>query len=249
MKIRTLYLFLFLICISCKNDEKLTFKPIILNEKKCAECPIVEITVPKALGKNKIDAVVNTAITEEIVSLLTFGERYDAKTIQEATASFNMGFEELQQIYPDETTLWEAKISGEVVYEDKNVLTIRLDAYLFTGGAHGFSPSRFLNFDKNKGVVLENDALFSKLEDFKKLAENKFRKQEDIPLEAPINSTGFMFDGNEFYLPDNIGYTQEGIQLLYEQYEVASYADGPIKLVLPFDEVKKHLVLKTKPKS
>ena len=78
------------------------------------------------------------------------------------------------------------------------------------------------------------------------LAEAKFRSQEKIPASEPINSTGFMFDGETFYLPENIGFTQEGIQLLYNQYEVASYADGPIVLTLSYKEVKDYLTVKIK---
>ena len=55
-----------------------------------------------------------------------------------------------------------------------------------------------------------------------------------------------MFDGETFYLPENIGFTQEGIQLLYNQYEVASYADGPIVLTLSYKEVKDYLTVKIK---
>ena len=78
------------------------------------------------------------------------------------------------------------------------------------------------------------------------LAEAKFRSQEKIPATQSINSTGFMFDGEAFYLPENIGFTPKGIQLLYNQYEVASYADGPIILTLPYEEVKEYLTVKIK---
>jgi hypothetical protein len=50
-----------------------------------------------------------------------------------------------------------------------------------------------------------------------------------------------MFEENLFSLPENIGLTAEGIKLHYNQYEVASYADGPIELTLPFPEVKQFL--------
>ncbi|NNE76731.1 MAG: DUF3298 domain-containing protein, partial [Pricia sp.] len=109
-----------------------------------------------------------------------------------------------------------------------------------------YSSKRFLNFDKRKGRELENWQLFRNREDFQLFAERKFRNQEDIPLQGPINSTGFMFEKDSFYLPENIGFTKEGVKLLYNPYEVASYADGPIILTLPFKEVAPFLVTKTK---
>ena len=55
-----------------------------------------------------------------------------------------------------------------------------------------------------------------------------------------------MFEKEKFYLPNNIGFTKKGIALCYNQYEVASYADGPIVLTLPFNEVKKYLSTRIK---
>ncbi|TFG74190.1 MAG: DUF3298 domain-containing protein, partial [Flavobacteriales bacterium] len=58
-----------------------------------------------------------------------------------------------------------------------------------------------------------------------------------IPLDKPINQTGLMFEQDTFYLPENIGFTKDGLQLLYNPYEVASYADGTIVLTLSYQEV------------
>ncbi|HBU78322.1 MAG TPA: hypothetical protein DEF18_09490, partial [Muricauda sp.] len=52
--------------------------------------------------------------------------------------------------------------------------------------------------------------------------------------------------GDSFHLSNNVGYTKDGIQLIYNQYEVASYADGPIVLVLTYNEVNPFLERKVK---
>ena len=149
-------------------------------------------------------------------------------------------------MYPETIAPWEAKIDGSVVYEDKELLTLQLQSYVFTGGAHGYSAQRFLNFDKKRGVALENWQLFQNREAFEQFVETKFREQEAIPAEASINQTGLMFESDRFYLPENIGFTKEGVKLLYNPYEVASYADGPIVLTLPFNEVRPFLATETK---
>ncbi|MEX0362627.1 MAG: RsiV family protein, partial [Allomuricauda sp.] len=113
--------------------------------------------------------------------------------------------------------------------------------YTFTGGAHGYSAVTFLNFDKIKGQETEQWELFEDEEGFVNYAETKFRIQEGIPQDANINGTGFMFEGDHFHLSENLGYTQDGIQLIYNQYEIASYADGPKILTIPFAEANKYL--------
>jgi hypothetical protein len=168
----------------------------------------------------------------------------DVSTIEAAITSFKNGYTMQKNKFPDETIGWEAKIDGEVAYEDENIVTIQLRAYIFTGGAHGYAPTRFLNFDKKKGLELENWELFKDQDVFMRFAETKFRIQEHVPQGKPINSTGFMFDDNRFYLSENIGFTKDGLKLFYDQYEVASYADGPIVVNLPFNEVRDYLTFK-----
>lgn len=245
MKTYVTYIILFLVLIGCQKEKKLTFEPLDLDETRCSECPEVAIHIPNALENSKAATTINTALKEEIIEILNYDEEVQASSIKDAVKSFSDGYWELKKLYPEEATAWEAKIEGKITYEDPILLTIELNSYLFTGGAHGYSSRRFLNFDKIKGKELENWQLFQDRADFQAFAERKFRNQEDIPLEEPINSTGFMFEKDSFYLPENIGFTKEGIKLLYNPYEVASYADGPIVLTLPFKEVEPFLV-KTK---
>ncbi|MBT9187202.1 DUF3298 and DUF4163 domain-containing protein [Zobellia russellii] len=241
MRTQVTYIILFLALVGCQNENKLTFETLKLDETRCSECPSVEINIPKAIEDSKIATNINNAINEEIIETLNYDDELEATTIKDAVESFSNGYWELKKLYPEEATSWEAKIEGSVSYEDADFLTVELNSYIFTGGAHGYSSQHFLNFDKNKGKELENWEIFKDREDFEKFAEEKFRNQEHIPLDGPINSTGFMFERDMFYLPENIGFTEEGIKLLYNPYEVASYADGPIVLTLSFADAKPYL--------
>jgi len=236
----------FLLLLGCNEEHKLAFEPLIVSDNDCTACPNISIEIPKALEQTKLSETINTALEEELLSLLVFDDELEASSISEAIQSFKNGYVELKKLYPDETAGWEAKISGTVTFEDKNKITIALNSYLFTGGAHGYTTRSFLNFNKRIGKEFENWEFFKNQDHFENFAEAKFRIQEDIPQDNPINSTGFMFEQDEFYLPENIGFTEKGLVLLYNQYEVASYADGAIELVLPYDEVKKYLTKKVK---
>lgn len=244
MKFRMIYLLCLSLLLSCKNKENLTIEPLHLTSERCEGCAKVDINIPKVLDNTKVGRAIEKALQEEIIFLLTFDEEIEVGTMEEAIVSFKKGYENLREIYPDENTLWEADIDGKISYEDKNVLTVHLDSYIFTGGAHGYKSIRFLNFDKKKGTELENWQLFKNTREFEKLAEEKFRAQEKIPEGQSINGTGLMFEKDSFYLPENIGFSEKGLELLYNQYEVASYADGPIELTIPYKDLKKHLAFK-----
>ena len=238
---------LLLIAISCEEEQKLTFEMVERSNQSCPDCPNIEIAIPRALDDMAVAQAINTALEEEVISLLSFDDGGDIQNVDDAIASFTQGYQELKSKFPDETVGWEADIKGEVLFEDENILTLDIISYTFTGGAHGYSATTILNFDKRKGVELENWELFKDLEGFEKYAETKFRIQEKIPQDANINATGFMFERDNFHLPDNLGYTPEGIQLIYNQYEVASYAEGPIKLLLPYAEINHYLRRGVKP--
>lgn len=232
--------------LGCENGDKLTFEPIHLSNKACDDCPKIDIAIPRVLDETILSNKINNALEEEIILLLSFDEEQEITSIADAITSFTNSFKELKSKFPDETVGWEASVESNISYEDNDMLTLEFNAYSFTGGAHGYGSTSFLNFDKRKAVELETWELFEDLEGFLKFAEIKFRIQEDIPQDDNINATGFMFDRDAFHLSENVGYTAEGITLIYNQYEVASYADGPIILALPYAEVNKYLKRKVK---
>lgn len=222
--------------LGCETESKLTFDNLQLENTKCDKCPDIKIEIPRALDESKIARTINNSLSEELIYTLKFEDTVDSNTVEGAMKSFTNSYLELQQKYEDEAIGWEAEINGAVAYESVIMVSLVLNSYTFTGGAHGYGSTTFLNFDKTKGIELENYELFQDLEGFISLAEDQFRNEQDVPKAGNINATGFMFSGDTFHLPENIGFTEKGIKLIYNQYEVASYADGPIELIISFEE-------------
>lgn len=239
--IKRLSLCMLFLLMACGQEATLTFDTLHLESPSCADCPEVTLSLPHALERTKLADAINTALREEAISLLTFEDSLEVHTLERAIASFQKGYEDLKRLYEDESPGWKAEITATVSFEDAHRISIRLDAYTFTGGAHGYGTTRYLNFDKRKGAELEPWELVKNSSAFETYAERAFRLQEHIPEGQPLNSTGFMFEEGRFRLPENIGFTAEGLILHYNQYEVASYADGPIVLVLPYREVDAYL--------
>lgn len=248
MNIRCVCLFLIVLSFGCTTNNTITFEPISFTGDTCADCPKINIKVPKALGDAPIDQVINTAVKEELIYLLNFDDQQNATDIKSAIGSFTTAYTQLKSQFAEEATPWEVAVTTTISYEDKNIITLQIDSYLFTGGAHGYNTTHYLNFDKLKAIELNTEELFKDFTDFERYAESKFRTQEGLSSDDAINSTGFMFETGTFYLPENIGYTKEGLQLFYEQYEIASYADGPIVLTFPYSELKPYLLYFPAPK-
>mgnify|MGYP000047114988 CR=1 FL=1 len=227
--------FLFMI-LSCTSDSTTELKIREFEGAVCEDCPKVRISIPEAQDNTLLGKSVNTAVREEIIELLDFAQNNNAIDIPGAIDAFTTGFRNLQEEFPEELTGWEASVTGTKSYEDPSLLTLKLETYLFTGGAHGYGATRYLNFDKETGAELSGTELLNDPEAFSEFAEKVFRKKYDIPEEAPINSTGFMFEENRFTLPENIGLSANALVLHYNPYEVASYADGSLILEIPLDK-------------
>ncbi|WP_405412118.1 DUF3298 and DUF4163 domain-containing protein [Maribacter sp. Asnod1-A12] len=247
MKSKLTYLLICFLIIACNNKNSLSFESITIATDSCENCTSVQIEIPQATENTKLAKTINTALTGEIIALLNFDEESNAQNLNEAKEAFVNDYEELNGKFPEESMPWEATIKGDITFENNQIITIKLESYIYTGGAHGYGTNRFLNFDKITGKELYQEDLFNNLDEFRAYAETLFRKQENIPAQGSINNTGFMFETEQFYLPDNLGYTENGLLLFYEPYEIASFADGPITLTISYTEANSFLKHQQKP--
>lgn len=232
MKQQLLTILLLLVIWSCREEHTLGMLPV----NYTLDTPKVQVQIPQADTTLQLGRSINTALQDEVISLLAFDEATGILTIPEAVSSFSAGYTEIIENI-EGTPEWEAMITADISYEDAHLLSIRMQSYLFTGGAHGFEEVRFLNFDKRRGRVIEGLNMFTHFAPVLTLAEQMFRISQAIPMEGDINGTGFMFEGDRFHLPETVGFDSHGMVLHYNQYEVTSYADGPITITLPWAEV------------
>ncbi|ALC80641.1 MULTISPECIES: DUF3298 and DUF4163 domain-containing protein [Bacillus] len=118
----------------------------------------------------------------------------------------------------------------DVKYNKNNKLSILTSDYIFTGGAHGNTVVQSFNYDllKKKRVklddILTNQQKFAKVTDYvyqyAKARPNIFYpdlKKEDVKINK---NTAFFF-------------TDDGIALVFQQYDIAPYVSGNQVIVIP----------------
>lgn len=239
------FILLFFYLASCTEETKISFISKEISPQSCEDCPIVNIQLPEAIPENEVSTNINNEISDFIINILSFNESKNApETIDKAILSFNNEYLNLKQGAHEDALVWEASITGQVTYQDTHMASIKFEHYLFTGGAHGYSAITFLNFDLKTGEVIDKDEIFNDAQSFKSFVEKKFRQQENIPVGESINSTGFMFEDDVFVLPKNIGFTEKGIEIIYNPYEVNVYSEGSITLLIPYEEANEYLRFK-----
>lgn len=208
-------------------------------------CTKVSIEIPEATNGSKVADSINLHVLNIAKEIIYFGDNPKAKVdYLLMMKSFISSFEQMQKKFPEEIIPWECRLKGEVTYQSEDLVAIKVNYYNYTGGAYGFTGVRSVLIDKVKGKSLQALDLFRDIDEFKKVAESRFRKQNNIPAIGTINATGFMFEKEQFTLPENIIFLDKGIVLFYNMYEVSSYTDGPKEIYFDYTEISKFLKLK-----
>lgn len=206
-------------------------------------CPEAIITIPIAAGVPIVADSINKKVFSVLKEIIYFGEQpYAATEYKGLLKSFIQSYEKLHADFPKDSFGWDAKVDGRITYQSENILNIEIKHYTYTGGAHGYQGLRSLLFDPNTGRTIVTGNLFKDQNAFKNFAEKKFRSKFKIPTGQSINATGLMFEDDQFHLPQNIFYTDKGLLLYYNSYEIASYADGARELFFSYKEVAPYLL-------
>lgn len=220
---------------SCEKEFKISFSELHITPQ---DNTIVEINIPKASGKASITKLINQSIENNIVSSLQIGslenDNSQVKSIDESVASFVKEYNNLKKDFPESPQIWEAQIDGEVLYQSETIISIAITAYTNTGGAHGNLKISFLNFNAESGQLIANTTLFSDMAAVKKIAEPYYQKT--------IEDKNILLNEDQFVLPSNMAYTEDGLVFLYNTFEIAAYSEGIIEFKVPFNEIKPYLI-------
>ncbi|MFK7933998.1 MAG: DUF3298 and DUF4163 domain-containing protein [Saprospiraceae bacterium] len=224
-----------------------TFKEIskscVTDTVRCAEATVSYPTVRSANAA--VAEQINTTLRSVVAnSVGLFGEADSTKLKpREAAKAFVSEFDKFLEESPDYFTGWASETNGEVIYEDQDVLTVEMNTYAFTGGAHPNGYVRLLNFDLNSGALLESSNLVQDTTALKQLAEKAFRSARELEPTTDLKEEGFWFE-NGFTLPAEMGMTKEGLKLFYNAYEVGPYAMGTTEFTIPTTALEGILVKK-----
>jgi hypothetical protein len=255
----TLSAFVLIFAWSCKFDNKeekttkkdqvaaIVFKPVSIHksfgncENSDSLCYKIDIQLLKINeGPENVKSAVNKSMEEYIAHELN-GFLSDEKSQTNTDVLIRELFDEYKNLARDMEDFhqtWEIKISTKVLYQDDHVISIQGSNENYMGGAHGNHWKNILNFDTKTGKNLSQKDIITNQPEFLKVAESWFRKTREIPAGADLEKEGYLFTNNQFKLPENIGFTENGLLLVYNPYEAGPYSMGEIKYTIPINEVK-----------
>ncbi len=232
MKKIVITILILFVVFSCKKEVELTFTEI---NSEYNEDTVIEINIPKAEGNNGVSNAINSTIENDIIKTLNFSENdSEEPTLSDAIKKFQSEYKTFKNDFEESDITWEAIFDGEITYQSPEVVTIALNSYSFTGGAHGNTSITLYNFNPQTGKILKFDAIFNNKDGFTELVKTHFKKETGLENKGDYENAFF---GEYFTLAENIGFTDEGIIVLYNTYEIVSYAQGIIEFEIPYNEV------------
>jgi len=212
--------------------------PIIFTEinELYEDNAVVELNIPKAEGNTEQSHTINKVIENHIANMLVFLEEpSDTLQLNYAIKSFDTEYKSFKEGFGEGNMVWDASFDGEVTYQSPELISIAINSYVNSGGAHGNSNVTFYNFDAF-GNILKFDDLFTNKDELTSVVKTFFKE------ETEGSSINYFF-GEKFHLPANIGFNDEGVLFFYNVYEIASYADGITEFTIPFEELEAFLKL------
>ena len=134
---------------------------------------------------------------------------------------------------------WSQDITVRVEPQFTGTQTLSLSLFSdsYTGGAHPNSSLIYVNYDVFSRKVIKlsdliNPAMMARLT---YIASTIFRKQEGLsPTESLEN---YFFENQKFNLNTNFLITKKGLLFYYNPYEIRSYAEGPMELLVPYSAI------------
>jgi len=132
-------------------------------------------------------------------------------------------------------SLESQNISLPVFFNDKLFVISNFD-YSFTGGAHGNYGTFFSNLDLKRKKTLTLDDVMTKkgIEKMPALLEKYFKIQRGVEMHQTLQDAGLFLD--TIPVNENFMISPGNIMFNYIPYEIASYADGEIRITIPYIE-------------
>ncbi len=203
-------------------------------------CASVTLSYPEAsLDANpEMATALNALILQQMVDDPEREADAPALSLEQFADSFIAEY----QKDPNPFTSWALERDMSVAFDNNKLLSLLFQEYGYTGGAHpsGYQRYTVLSLSDGKPIKLTLADLFSPGYEtpLNVIGEKIFRATRGLDEAANLEEQGFSFANNVFMLNENFGILQDGLEFIFNSYEVAPYAMGPTQFTIPYEDIQ-----------
>jgi|GEM_PF-6320426 len=184
----------------------------------------------KVLNKELLKAVAGTDSLDAVTAFKMNAESYFNEYAESNKDLLN------DTLY-DWTLNWYSYSSMDIMYNRNGLLSYGVANASYTGGAHGYEYTQCYTYDVQHENLITYSQLFNAADSLKleNILNTKAREMFGITATTPLSERLL----TESVKPiDNFYLTETGIVFNYPPYQIASYAQGEIKIYVPFAELQ-----------
>ncbi|MDO6595691.1 DUF4163 domain-containing protein [Oceanihabitans sp. 2_MG-2023] len=239
MKFVPLFFFILLFSSCKKESATLPFAEInILKETTTT----IEINMPKAVGESLAAEKINTTLNQFTCQALHIDAAAEKKeNLEESMQDFNNAYANFNTLISselkEELPKWEALIDGEVIFKKTNFACIVMNSSINTGAANSNLVLRFFNFDTSTGDLLTTNDLINNVEEFTTLIEKYYNKE----VNSTFTDADNLLNNNQFKLPETLGFSDEGVIILYDNFSVGAFEKEIVEFTIPYQVANTYL--------
>lgn len=131
----------------------------------------------------------------------------------------------------------EEQTSTQVLYQGGDLLSLGFFTYSYSGGAHGMHTTTGASYDLRTGRRLRYDDIFrpTAQAQLPALLAQAVRPLVDLKPGEPLDKALFV---KQMPVTRNVFLTAGGVEFIYQPYEIASYAQGEVRVFLPLAQIR-----------
>jgi len=138
---------------------------------------------------------------------------------------------------PDLTWSWEDRTRIKLYATTEKSFTLAIINYNYSGGAHANRTVEYENYAIKNGKELEIKDIFVNgySDKLTSIANRYYRESNKLSVNDSLTKIGWY--GDKFILSDNVAITTEGLEFLYNPYEIKPHIAGITTFLLPYNKI------------
>lgn len=147
---------------------------------------------------------------------------------------------------------YEFEITSELEKGRNGIWNYRIATFQYTGGAHPNRWSKWVNIDEKTGKPIEGKTVFAKadsaeihnliLENIIAISNSRLDTDTITSIEG-LRTNGVLLN-EDVFIPENFLLKNDGVEFLYNPYEIASYSMGSFEFTIPDEDISPYLTEK-----
>jgi hypothetical protein len=135
------------------------------------------------------------------------------------------------------TVGWFSEQSIEILYQSKEVLSLKIHSNEYSGGAHPSAYTSYINLQQASGneMHLKDVFLESAKAEISRMLTEHLRKKEELRGKQSLKDGYFFVDRVEAI--ENFAFSQSGFLFEYNEH-ISSHAQGPVSVELPYSAIR-----------